>query len=379
MPGNSNNHQGRIRFSAAAGPDWRISLAPLAIFTIALWSRSSQDAIMDKNIVCYGELLLRLSAPTGQLMLQSPRLDTCIGGAEANVAVSLARLGHRVSMVSSLPGNALGMALRDGLRMHGVDTNAIRFAPGRLGLYFLTTGAVLRPSEIIYDRAGSVFAETAPAAYLWPSLLKGAGWLHVSGISAATGEHGAQATLAAMREARAQGVKVSFDGNYRASLWAVRGSDGADVLCELMRHADLAFADQRDVALLLRRPELAQCSRSEALDAAFAAFPHLSLVAATLRSQLANDHHHLSATMHTRSGPLQAREYELQGIVDRIGTGDAFAAGVLHGLARGWSEDSCLEFGLAAAVAKHSIAGDFNLADEAQIAAVRNGSLDVRR
>ena len=334
---------------------------------------------MENNIVCFGELLLRLSAPAGQLMLQSPHLDTCFGGAEANVAVSLARLGHSVSVVSSLPANALGTAVRDGLRKHGVDTGAIRFAAGRLGLYFLTTGAVLRPSEIIYDRAGSVFAETDPAAYNWRALLKGATWLHVSGISAATGDRGAQATLAAMREARAQGLKVSFDGNYRASLWAMRGSDGADVLCELMRHADLAFADQRDFALLLRRPELARCSTGEALTAAFAAFPHLSQVAATSRTQLANDHHRLGATMHTRSGLLQAREYQLQGIVDRIGTGDAFAAGVLHGLLCGWDEDRSLEFGLAAAVVKHSIAGDFNLADEVQIEAARTGTLDVRR
>lgn len=334
---------------------------------------------MKNTIVCFGELLLRLSAPAGQLMLQSPRLDTCIGGAEANVAVSLARLGHKVSMVSSLPDNPLGAAVRDGLRTHGVDTRAIRFAQGRLGLYFLTAGAVLRPSDITYDRVGSVFAGADPAEYCWPDLLKGAAWLHVSGISAATGEPGAQATLAAMREARAQGVKVSFDGNYRASLWAARGIDGAGVLRELMQHADLAFADQRDFALLLRRPELGQCSRGEAMAAAFAAFPHLSMVAATSRTQLANDRHDLSATLHTRSGALQARAYQLHGIVDRIGTGDAFAAGVLHGLLRGCSEEDFLAFGLAAAVVKHSIAGDFNLAGEAQIEAVRAGSLDVRR
>ncbi len=334
---------------------------------------------MKNTVVCFGELLLRLSAPAGQLMIQSPRLDTCIGGAEANVAVSLSRLGHAVSMVSCLPDNALGAAVRDGLRMHGVGTSAIRFAPGRLGLYFLTTGAVLRPSEIVYDRAGSVFTETEPAAYDWPALLKGAAWLHVSGISAATGERGAAATLAAMREARTQGIRVSFDGNYRASLWAARGCDGADTLHELMRQADLAFADQRDFALLLRRPDLAESSRADAMAAAFAAFPNLSTVAATSRTQLANDHHSLSATMFTRRGHVQASGYQLQGIVDRIGTGDAFAAGVLHGMVRGWSEVRTLEFGLAAAVFKHSIAGDFNLATESQIDAVRSGTLDVRR
>lgn len=354
-------------------------MAALADFGIAPRLRVSQHACMENTIVCFGELLLRLSAPAGQLMLQTPHLDTCIGGAEANVAVSLARLGHGVSMVSSLPENALGIAVRDGLRLHGVDTRAIRFAAGRLGMYFLTPGAVLRTSEIIYDRAGSVFVETEPDSYRWPELLQGAAWLHVSGISAATGVRGAQATLSAMREARALGINVSFDGNYRASLWAARHCDGADVLRELMHHADLAFADQRDFALLLQYPDLGQCSRDEATSAAFAAFPNLSMVAATCRTQLANDRHDLNATLYTRSGAVQARGYELHGIVDRIGTGDAFAAGVLHGLLRGWSEDKILDFGLAAAVVKHSIAGDFNPADEAQIEAVRKGSLDVRR
>ena len=334
---------------------------------------------MKHRIVCFGELLLRMSAPAGQVPLQSPRLDTCIGGAEANVAVSLARFGHRVSLASSLPDNALGMAVRDGVRAHGVDTLDIRFAPGRLGLYFLTPGAVLRPAEIIYDRAGSVFAQTDPAAYSWPAMLAGATWLHVSGVTPATGERGAQATLDAMRTARSLGMRVSFDGNYRASLWAQQGSDGADVLHELMRHADLAFADQRDFALLLRRPDLAQASRADAMAEAFVAFPQLSMVAATIRTQLANDHHRLGATLHTRDAQLQAREYALQGIVDRIGTGDAFAAGVLHGLLCGWSDEQALDFGLAAAVVKHSIAGDFNRASEAQIEAARAGNLDVRR
>jgi 2-dehydro-3-deoxygluconokinase len=324
-------------------------------------------------------MLLRMSAPSGEMLLQSPHLHTCTGGAEANVAVSLARYGHRVSLVSALPDNALGAAARDCVRGHGVDTRQVRFAPGRMGLYFLTPGAVLRPSEIIYDRAGSVFAGADPAIYCWPALLEGAGWLHVSGVSAAVSEQGARATLDAMRTAHSLGVKVSFDGNYRQSLWAQRGKDGADVLFEMMHHADLAFADQRDIALLLMRPELARGSRASAMQAAFGAFPRLEHIAATSRTQLSNDRHTLAATLHTRAGIATTREYALHDIVDRIGTGDAFAAGVLHGMLRGWAEADALEFGLAAAVAKHSIAGDFNLASEAQVDAVRAGSLDVRR
>lgn len=332
-----------------------------------------------QHIVCFGELLLRMASPAGEMLLQTPRLKVCIGGAEANVAVSLAQFGHDVSLVSALPANALGYAARDGLRAHGVDTTGIGFAPGRMGLYFLTPGAVLRPSDIIYDRAGSVFAQTDPSAYEWPALLKGASWLHVSGVSPAVGEGPALTVLAAMREARRMGVRVAFDGNYRASLWARQGRDGADVLFELMQNTDLAFADQRDFALVLKRPELGRGSRDGAMAAAFAAFPNLAKVAATARTQLGNDHHKLSATLHTRAGAIAAREYELRNIVDRIGTGDAFAAGVLHGLLRAWPDARALDFGLAAAAVKHSIAGDFNLASEAQIEAARTGALDVRR
>jgi 2-dehydro-3-deoxygluconokinase len=328
------------------------------------------------SIVCFGEILLRLSAHAGEQLLQSPGMETCIGGAEANVAVALSRFGHDAAVVSSLPDNALGYAARDAVRAHGVDTRAIQYRAGRMGLYFLTPGAMLRPAEIIYDRAGSAFAQND--GYDWPELLSGANWLHVSGISPAVGPKPAVAVLAAVKAARAAGVRVSFDGNYRASLWAQQGSDGADVLRELLAHADLAFADQRDVALVLRRPELAG-DRAAAMQAAFAAFPQLQRVAATVRTQHSADHHELTATMYTRGGVLAGRSYPLQGIVERIGTGDAFAAGVLHGLLSGWDEAAALDFGLAAGVFKHSLAGDFSPVSEAQVHAIASGGLDVRR
>jgi 2-dehydro-3-deoxygluconokinase len=332
------------------------------------------------RIVCFGEILWRLSSPAGELLLQSPALSACIGGAEANVAVSLARFGHDAAIVSTLPRNALGLAARDGLRAHGVDTAGITLADGRMGLYFLTPGAVLRPSEIIYDRADSAFALADPGRYDWDALLDGAAWLHVSGVSPAVGDGPARTVEGAMRAARALGVRVSFDGNYRASLWAQQGSDGASVLLALMGNADLAFADQRDIALLLRRPELAEASRrDEAIAAAFEAFPQLEKLASTVRTQHSVDRHELSAALHTRSGAIATRTYELSGIVDRIGTGDAFAAGVLHGVENGWPDQQALDFGLAAATLKHAIAGDFNLASEEQVHAVCTGALDVRR
>jgi 2-dehydro-3-deoxygluconokinase len=301
-------------------------------------------------------------------------------GAEANVAVSLARFGYDAAMVSALPDNALGAAARDGLRAHGVDTRAVSLRPGRIGLYFLTPGAVLRPSEIIYDRRDSVFALVDPADYDWPALLDGAAWLHVSGVSPAVSEGAAQAVLEAMHAARSLNVRVAFDGNYRASMWAQRGLSGAAVLRELMSQCGLAFADGRDVALVLDRPELAdEGHRAEAVAAAFDAFPHLQLIAATTRVQHSVTHHDLSGALHARGRSSTSRPFQLSGIVDRIGSGDAFAAGVLHGLLRGWSDCATIEFGVAAGAMKHAIAGDFNLAGEAQVLALCDGALDVRR
>ena len=345
---------------------------------------------MTGRIVCFGEVLLRLSAPAGRMLLQSPlqspALEVCIGGAEANVAVSLAQFGHEVAMASSLPDNALGHAARNVLRGYGVDTGAIVFRPGRMGLYFLTPGAVTRPSEIIYDRAGSVFAEARTGLHDWSALLDGADWLHVSGVTPAIGPGAAQAALAAVRAASALGVRVAYDGNYRASMWAAQGQDGAEVLRELMSHADLAFADQRDIALVLRRPELEHGPheqpddrRAAAAAAAFAAFPKLGALAATVRLQHSASRHTLAATLHTRAAAFAAAPVEVDGIVDRIGTGDAFAAGVLHGLHSGWTHADTLQFGLAAAALKHGIAGDFNLVSAAQVQAAMTGALDVRR
>ena len=333
-----------------------------------------------KRIVCFGELLLRLAAPQGRLLQHAPALDLCVGGAEANVAVSLACLGHDTAIVSVVPDNPLGQAAVDALRMHGVDTSNVARGSGRMGLYFLTPGAVLRPSEIVYDRAGSAFADADPERYDWRALLRGAGWLHVSGILPAVGQGPARAVLTAMSVARELGVRVSFDGNYRASLWAARGDDGAEVLRALMAQADLAFAGPRDFALVLGRPELEAPGRDdEAVAAAFAAFPRLAWIAHTGRAQHGVDHHDLHAHLHTRGASHGAGPCALRHIVDRIGTGDAFAAGILDGLLRDEAPDQVVAFGLAAAAIKHSIAGDFNPASRAQIEAGMTGGLDVRR
>ncbi|MCR6686088.1 sugar kinase [Pseudoxanthomonas sp.] len=339
---------------------------------------------MSARVVCFGELLLRLSAPGREKLLQSPQLEVRIGGAEANVGVSLAQFGHRVAAVGTVADNALGEAAAGELRRHGVDTTGLRRVPGRMGLYFLAPGAIHRPAEVLYDRAGSAFALAAADAYDWPALLAGADWLHLSGVTPALGANTAAAALAAARAARKAGVKVSFDGNFRPKLWEVWKGDAKAILSELMAEADLLFADYRDMGVVLggQYPQAGALDRVEAAAAdAFAAFPHLQWMACTIRAPRNVDQHALSGVLVGRdAGTALAPQEEVGPIVDRIGGGDAFAAGVLHGLIRGWEQERTIRFGLAAGCLKHSIPGDFNLVSEADVEAlVGEGRYDVKR
>lgn len=329
------------------------------------------------RIVCFGEILIRLSAPGRELMLQTPRLETHIGGAEANVAVSLARFGHDARVVSIVPDNALAHAAIAELRRWNVDASLIQIGAGRMGLYFLTPGAGARPSDVLYDRANSAFALAAPEAIDWNAALAGADWLHVSGVTPAVSANAAAAALRAMKAARAGGVKVSYDANFRAKLWEARGGDPKPTLDALFAEADLAFAEARDIALVTGE----RADTSEAAAAiAFARYPKLRRVAHTERNVISADHHELSAVSITRSGATRSPARTVSGIVDRIGGGDAFAAGLLHGLAAGAAEQEMLDFALAAACLKHYIPGDFNLSTVADVQFYLSDSgSDVRR
>lgn len=340
---------------------------------------------MSKRIICLGELLLRLGAPGHELLLQSPSLAVHVGGAEANVAISLAVFGERVSMVSAVPANALGEAAVGELRRHGVDTTGIvRVDGARMGLYFIASGALQRPSEIIYDRAHSAFADFDADRYDWPALFDGADALHVSGVTPAIGANGTRLALAAVRAARERGLRISFDGNFRAKLWAAWNGDAAATTHALIAEADLVFADHRDIAIALAHPGFGRTPEDaivEAATAAFAAFPRLARLVTTIRTQRSVDHHALTAIAVARDGSVvRAPTYEMPGIVDRIGGGDAFAAGVLHGLRQGMDDAAAVHFGLGAACLKHSVPGDFNRVAAADVAAfVGEGRFDVRR
>jgi len=205
------------------------------------------------RFVCFGELLLRLASPGRERLLQSPRLEVQVGGAEANVAVALAQFGHAAALIGTVADNALGAAAVGEVRRHGVDVSRVQTGAGRMGLYFLETGAVHRPSHVLYDRAGSAFALASPERYDWSSLLDGVDVLHVSGVTPAVGANAAAAATAAVRAARARGLSVVFDGNYRSKLWQAWNSSPGPILRDIFACADVVFADHRDIAIVLGR------------------------------------------------------------------------------------------------------------------------------
>ncbi|MFN3878969.1 MAG: PfkB family carbohydrate kinase [Brevundimonas sp.] len=340
-----------------------------------------------RRILCFGEMLLRLSPNQNELLMQSPALTVRPAGAEANVAVSLANFGVPTSMATVLADNALGRAARDEVRQHGVDTSSVVFKSGRMGLYFLTPGAVRRPSEVLYDRAGSAFVEHVNTAFDWDQLLDGVEWLHASGVTPATGPNGSAAAVALTEAAVRKGVKVSYDGNFRGKLWEQWDGDPPATLGKMLAGATVAFADDRDFALVLKTKfDSADPAvrRRDAAKAAFAAFPRLQRIACTLRVQDSVADQTLSAVMLTRGDDsvieTQAAPLQLTGVIDRVGGGDAFASGVLFGLWSGWTDQEALDFGLAAAGLKHSVPGDFNLFSAEDVkSAMQHQGFDIRR
>lgn len=327
------------------------------------------------KVVCFGELLLRLTAPGRELLLQSGRLDVHVGGAEANVAVGLACLGHETAMVSRVPDNALGEAAVGYLCRYGVNAAGVGRGDGRMGLYFLAVGAGPRPSSVVYDRDGSSFALAGKDDFDWDRPLDGAALLHLSGITPALGPRSAEAALEAAEAARARGVKISFDGNYRAQLWQRWDSDPKVILTDLVGKADILFGNHRDISLLLGR----KIEGNDAVDCAFEAFPNLELIASTSRHVEDADRHRMAACITTREAAHQTEEVLVAGIVDRIGAGDAFAAGVLHGVFSGRDGETAARYGLALACLKHSLPGDASLFTQADIDSFLAGGRDVRR
>lgn len=327
-----------------------------------------------KRIVTFGEIMLRLKSPGHERLFQGSLLEASFGGGEANVAVSLARLGHDAAFVSAVPADPIGDAALSALRAQGVDVSAVRRAPERLGLYFLETGSDCRPSSVIYDRSGSAMALSGPDDFDWAAIFAGADWFHVTGITPAISRSAAEAALMAVRAARKADLKVSVDLNYRKKLWNY-GADAPEVLGAFAAEADVIIANEEDIQLGLgicipgmkQGAELGDSAYHALAEALIAKYPQVGKVAVTLRESRSADRNGWSACLLGEDGFRRSRLYGLEDIVDRVGGGDSFAAGLICALLDGLDEAAALEFAVAASALKHTIPGDWNLVSRAEV------------
>ena len=329
------------------------------------------------TIVCYGEVLVRLS-PTGQrLFSQTNSIDMYFGGAETNVAISLSKFGAPVRVASVITANEFGQAARAMLRGHGIDTAHLIEGPGEMGIYCAEPPAAYRAINVFYQRAASSFVNAAPETIDWKRALEGASLLHMSGICPALGDLASKAALRAAHAAHDAGVPISFDGNYRGKLWSAwRKDGGAPILRELFSLATIAFANEKDLGLIFGE-QFEDVTHAAAK--AFTAFPKLQHIASTTR--VPHDQRiDLGAFMISRDNIVRAAPRQLGAIIDRIGEGDAFAAGLLYSLHKKRPAQEAVDFALAACVLKHGICGDANLVSEADVRGYLAGeTTDVKR
>lgn len=327
--------------------------------------------------------MLRLTAPGHERLLQSPRFDAGLGGAEANVAVALAGFGVDVEVVTALPDNPLGHATLSALRCFGVGTDAICRRGERLGVFYVETGSGYLGTRVTYDRTGSALATTEPGDFDWPTILAAAGWLHITGITPALSEAAAAATRAAVACARDLGITVSCDANYRSKLWNY-GASPSSVMREIVTGVDVLVAGADDFREMFDIVAAAPGAGDygavfETLSAAaMAAYPNLSMVAGTWREVRGANSNGWSGCLRWQSGFHRARYYDIRHIADRIGTGDAFSAGLIYRLIGGASPADALEFAVAAGCLNHAIPGDFHRTGVAEIEHLLSGQGSAR-
>ncbi len=338
-----------------------------------------------KRVVTFGEIMLRLKSPGFERLFQSPVLESTFGGGEANVAVSLAGFGVDAAFVSVLPANGIGDACLRALRAFGVDVGAVTRGEGRMGLYYLESGANQRPSLVIYDRAYSSISLAGPGAIDWRAALADAGWFHITGITPAISRSAADLSLEAVKAAREMGLTVSCDLNYRKNLWKY-GQTAPDIMRELMACVDVCIANEEDVQKSLGL-KVDVDVEGGALDTAqyeglarkvLAEFPHLSCLAITLRESKSASHNDWSACLFDGQEFVLSQKYEIRDIVDRVGGGDSFSAGLIYGLNHYGAKRDALAFAVAASCLKHSIPGDFNRVSVREVESLMGGDASGR-
>jgi 2-dehydro-3-deoxygluconokinase len=333
---------------------------------------------MSKKCVALGEVLLRLKAPGFERLFQTPALEATFGGGEANALVSLANYGWDTEMLTGLPDNEIGDAAIAELARHQVRTLHVARKPGRLGSYYLETGAAQRPANVVYDRAGSVFSALKPADIDLSAAFDGADVLLVSGITPAVSQAAADIAIAALAAAKQRGMQIVVDFNYRSKLWNY-GVEPPEVMEPMTRLADVIVAGIEDIQIMLGLA-INEGGCSERVDrfklwaeAVFAEYPNVSRVVCSLRESLSASHNRLGACMVTRGSFYQSKTYDITQIIDRVGAGDALVGALIHGLYGLQDEQHAIEFAAAAGCLKHSVPGDYNRVSENEVLALVGG------
>jgi 2-dehydro-3-deoxygluconokinase len=338
--------------------------------------------IIEQKIVTLGEILLRLSTPNSKRLSQSESFDVCYGGSESNVAVSLANLGHFVSHVTRLPKNEIAESAVASLQKHKVNTKDILYGGNRLGAYFLESGAGLRAAKVIYDRAASSMAEATPGMFNWSEIFKNTKWLHWSGITAAISQSAADTVLEALEAAQNMGITISVDMNYRAKLWKY-GKTPGEVMEKLLSYCNIIFGgiDAPEIFFGIvpyskstTKIQLMDWEIQTIANQMFEKFPKAKLFGTTLRYIKSSNHHQLQGVLVDHQNLIKANLYDMNYMLDRVGGGDAFMGGLIHGLVSyGNDYQKIVDFATAHSVLKHYVHGDTAVASIHEVEALMNG------
>lgn len=333
------------------------------------------------KIASFGEIMLRLKSLGHDRLFQSSHLEATFGGGEANVAVSLAQYGMEAKFITALPDNDIGKACLRELRGFEVDVKSIvALKDSRMGIYFLETGANQRASKVIYDRAQSAIATLRPDQIDFKEALADCDWLHITGITPAISESTAELSMEAVKVAKSLGLTVSCDLNYRKNLWKY-GKEAQEVMHGLAGYVDVMVANEEDFQkslgimadVLVETGELYVGAYESVAKTAMERYPHVKQIAITMRESKSADHNNWSACLFNKDGSFVSKKYQMTDIIDRVGGGDSFAAGLIYGLNTYDDAQTALEFAVAASCLKHSINGDYNRVSVSEVNSLMQG------
>ncbi len=335
--------------------------------------------------VTFGEIMLRLKSPGKTRFMQVPEFEATFGGGEANVAVGLANLGMDTAYISVIPENAMGDACVREVRKYGVNTDLIVRKGDRLGIYFLEGGSNQRSSVVIYDRAHSAIAEAKPGDIDWDKAFNGASWFHISGITPAISASAAELSLEAVKKAKGKGLTVSLDLNYRSKLWKY-GKAAPEVMSELIKYTDVAIGNEEDyqkslgikVDVDVEKGEVDASAYEKITAAVLKTYPNVKKAAVTLRQSFSADYNGWSAALNNGEKFIVSQRYEIHNIVDRVGGGDTFSAGLIYGLNNLDGDEAALEFAVAASCLMHTISGDLPLISKSEAEKLAAGQASGR-